>query len=186
MFQLRAISAAGEVVVRRQLKRRQVLQFFAAVKPCLIGMEACATAHRYSSARAIMAQAIRAILLANSTAAALADRRLQASPVMDGGFSPIARLAWSPLGRQPPVAVAYCDERAGAGDTFDATAQAAGEAKPTSSIFGAPYAKRWRSAVEGSARRNTHSPIVPLRQQFEGKMARRPHLRFSRGTAIVR
>jgi transposase len=48
VFQVHAISAAGEVVVRRQLKRRQVLQFFAGLKPCLVGMEACATAHHWA------------------------------------------------------------------------------------------------------------------------------------------
>jgi transposase len=48
VFQVHAISEAGEVVVRRQLKRRQVLPFFAAMKPCLIGMEACATAHHWA------------------------------------------------------------------------------------------------------------------------------------------
>ena len=41
-------SAAGDIVVRRQLKRRQVLQFFAALKPCLIGIEACASAHHWA------------------------------------------------------------------------------------------------------------------------------------------
>lgn len=40
VFQVHAISNAGEVVVRRQLKRRQVLPFFAGLRPCLIGMEA--------------------------------------------------------------------------------------------------------------------------------------------------
>ena len=48
VFQVHAISYAGEVVVRRQLKRRQVLQFFAGLRPCLIGMEACATAHHWA------------------------------------------------------------------------------------------------------------------------------------------
>ena len=48
VFQVHAIGDAGEVVVRRQLKRRQVLQFFAGLKPCLIGMEACATAHHWA------------------------------------------------------------------------------------------------------------------------------------------
>jgi transposase len=42
VFQVHSIDAAGEVVVRRQLKRRQVLQFFAALRPRLIGMKACA------------------------------------------------------------------------------------------------------------------------------------------------
>ncbi len=48
VFQVHAISDVGDVIVRRQLKRRQVLQFIAALKPCLIGMEACATAHHWA------------------------------------------------------------------------------------------------------------------------------------------
>ena len=48
VFQVHAISQAGEVLVRRQLKRRQVLQFFAGLRPCLVGLEACATAHHWA------------------------------------------------------------------------------------------------------------------------------------------
>lgn len=48
VFQVHAISDAGEVVVRRQLKRRQVLQFFAGLKPCLISIETCTTAHHWA------------------------------------------------------------------------------------------------------------------------------------------
>ena len=48
VFQVHAISEAGEVVVRRRLKRRQALQFFGATRPCMIGMEACATAHHWA------------------------------------------------------------------------------------------------------------------------------------------
>ena len=47
VFQVHAISATGTAVVRRPLKRRYVVQFFAGLKPCLIGMEACATAHHW-------------------------------------------------------------------------------------------------------------------------------------------
>ena len=45
VFQVHGIDAAGEVVVRRQLRRRQVLRFFEKLGPCLVGIEACATAH---------------------------------------------------------------------------------------------------------------------------------------------
>ena len=45
VFQLHGVDAAGQVVVRRQLKRRQVLAFFAKLAPCLIGIEACASSH---------------------------------------------------------------------------------------------------------------------------------------------
>ena len=46
VFQVHGVDAQGNVAVRRQLKRRQVLPFFKKLSPCLIGIEACAT-HLY-------------------------------------------------------------------------------------------------------------------------------------------
>jgi len=51
VFQVHGIDAAEKVIVRKRLRRSQVLTFFKALPPCLIGMEACATAH-YWAARA--------------------------------------------------------------------------------------------------------------------------------------
>jgi transposase len=48
VFQVHGIDAAEKVVVRKQLRRGQVMKFFAALPPCLIGMEACATAHYWA------------------------------------------------------------------------------------------------------------------------------------------
>jgi transposase len=48
VFQVHGIDAAEKVVIRKQLRRGQVLKFFAALPPCLIGMEACATAHYWA------------------------------------------------------------------------------------------------------------------------------------------
>ena len=45
VFQAHGVDAAGAVVLRRQLKRRQVVPFFTKLPRCLIGMEACGTAH---------------------------------------------------------------------------------------------------------------------------------------------
>jgi len=42
------VDSEGAVVLTRQLRRGQVLAFFAALPPCLIGMEACATAHHWA------------------------------------------------------------------------------------------------------------------------------------------
>jgi transposase len=39
------VDEAGQVVVKRRLRRAQVITYFASLPPCLIGMEACATAH---------------------------------------------------------------------------------------------------------------------------------------------
>jgi transposase len=47
VFQVHGVDAAGAVVVRRQLRRRQMLPFFEQLPPCLAGMEACATAHHW-------------------------------------------------------------------------------------------------------------------------------------------
>jgi transposase len=48
VFQVHGIDAAEKVVVRKQLRRSQVIAFFKALPPCLIGMEACATAHYWA------------------------------------------------------------------------------------------------------------------------------------------
>jgi transposase len=48
VFQVHGIDAAEKVVVRKQLRRGQVLAFFKALAPCLIGMEACASAHYWA------------------------------------------------------------------------------------------------------------------------------------------
>ena len=40
VFQVHGVDAAGEVVIRRQLKRRYVLAFFERLPLCLIGIEA--------------------------------------------------------------------------------------------------------------------------------------------------
>ena len=48
LFQLHGVTAQGEVALRRQLRRSQVLDFFAGLPPCLIGMEACAGAHYWA------------------------------------------------------------------------------------------------------------------------------------------
>src|SRR5919108_1364963 len=48
VFQVHGVDAAGQVVVRRQLRRRYVLTFFQKLPPCLVGIEACATSHHRS------------------------------------------------------------------------------------------------------------------------------------------
>ncbi len=48
VFQVHGIDAEGEVVLRRQLKRRYVVAFFQRLPPCLVGIEACASSHHWS------------------------------------------------------------------------------------------------------------------------------------------
>ena len=44
VFQVHGVDSRHETIVRRQLKRRQVLPFFSKLSPCLIGIEACSAA----------------------------------------------------------------------------------------------------------------------------------------------
>lgn len=48
VFQVHAVDAEGAVVIRRQVRRAQMLVFFSRLTPCLIGMEACAGAHYWA------------------------------------------------------------------------------------------------------------------------------------------
>jgi transposase len=48
VFQLHGVDAEGSAVLRRQLKRSQMLEFFQRQPTCLIGMEACAGAHYWA------------------------------------------------------------------------------------------------------------------------------------------
>ena len=48
VFQVHAIDANGQVVAKKKLRRGEVLTFFQALPPCMVGMEACATAHYWA------------------------------------------------------------------------------------------------------------------------------------------
>ena len=48
VFQVHGVDGSGEVVIRRQLRRGQVLPFFKRLPPCLVGIEACATSHYWA------------------------------------------------------------------------------------------------------------------------------------------
>ncbi|MCZ4263072.1 IS110 family transposase [Limimaricola sp. G21655-S1] len=50
VFQLHGVDAEGAVVLRRQLRRSQMLPFFQNLPPCLVGMEACAGSHHWARA----------------------------------------------------------------------------------------------------------------------------------------
>lgn len=45
VFQVHGVDERGKVALKKQLKRGQVMAFFANLPPCLIGMEACGSAH---------------------------------------------------------------------------------------------------------------------------------------------
>jgi len=61
VFQVHAVEAAGAVALRRQLKRRQVVPFFAKLPRCLIGLEACGTAHHWGRTLQALGHEVRLI-----------------------------------------------------------------------------------------------------------------------------
>src|SRR5271163_2475856 len=81
VFQIHGIDAKEKVVVRKQLRRSQVIAFFAALSPCLVGMEACATAHYWArrhrklghEGRLMQAKDVKAYLKRNKNDAADAE-----------------------------------------------------------------------------------------------------------------
>ena len=78
---IRTTPAAERVVVRKQLRRSQVLEFFKALPPCLVGIEACATAHYWAreltklghQVRLMPAQDVKAYVKRNKSDAADAE-----------------------------------------------------------------------------------------------------------------
>jgi transposase len=48
IFQVHAVGEAGKVIVRKSLRRSQVLPFFRKLGPCLVGIEACGTSHHWA------------------------------------------------------------------------------------------------------------------------------------------
>ena len=59
VFQLHGIDHAGRVVLRRRLRRAEVVKFFAALPPCLVGMEACSTAHHWARELSALGHEVR-------------------------------------------------------------------------------------------------------------------------------
>ena len=59
VFQVHGVDAQGKVVVARQLRRGQVIDFFGKLPPCLIGMEACATAHHWARELTALGHTVR-------------------------------------------------------------------------------------------------------------------------------
>ena len=48
IFQVHGVDVTGQVVVRKSLRRSQMLPFFAKLPPCLVGIEACGTSHHWA------------------------------------------------------------------------------------------------------------------------------------------
>lgn len=61
VFQVHGVDAAGAVTIRRQLRRSELLGFFRGLSPCLVGMEACGSAHHWARAIAALGHQVRLV-----------------------------------------------------------------------------------------------------------------------------
>ncbi len=48
LFQVHVVNEYGKVVIKKQLRREQMAEFFVNLPPCLVGMEACGSAHHWA------------------------------------------------------------------------------------------------------------------------------------------
>ena len=104
VFQVHGIDAAEKVAVRKQLRRGQMLAFFKALPPCLIGMEACATSHYWAreltklghQVRLMPAKDVKAYVSGFDSAALARSCRVgrfttRSKPLAEGGCGVCAR-----------------------------------------------------------------------------------------------
>ena len=61
VFQVHGVDERGKAVLRKQLKRKDVVKFFANLEPCLIGMEACGSAHYWARKLTELGHTVRLI-----------------------------------------------------------------------------------------------------------------------------
>jgi Transposase len=59
VFQVHGVDEHGTVVLRRQLRRSQLVLFFSRLEPCLIGMEACASSHYWARKLTALGHTVR-------------------------------------------------------------------------------------------------------------------------------
>jgi transposase len=97
VFQVHAVDERGHVVVRKQLRREQVASYFANLPPCVVGMEACGSAHHWArklqgfghSVRLISPQFVKPYVKSNKNDAADAEAICEALTRPNMRFVPI-------------------------------------------------------------------------------------------------
>lgn len=101
VFQVHGVDHAGATVVRRRLARSQLLGFFGKLPPCIVGMEACSSAHHWAreltrighEVRLIPPQYVKPYVKRNKTDAADAEAICEAVGRPNMRFVPIKTVA---------------------------------------------------------------------------------------------
>ena len=59
IFQIHGVDVDGAVVIRKRVRRAKVSEFFSALPPCLVGIEACPSAHHWSRQLQVLGHAVK-------------------------------------------------------------------------------------------------------------------------------
>jgi len=97
VFQVHGVDQRGKVILRKQLRREQMVEFFAKVPPCLVGMEACGSAHHWArvlqgqghTVRVIASQFVKPYVKSNKNDAADAEAICEAVARPNMRFVPV-------------------------------------------------------------------------------------------------
>src|SRR5690242_14001068 len=116
VFQLHGVDSAGAVMMRKRIGRAKVLEFFGGLAPCLVGLEACPSAHYWSrelqalghTVKLMPPSYVKAYLKrskndANDAAAiceAVTRPSMRFVPIKTQGIPPVARFCLDLLARQ--------------------------------------------------------------------------------------
>ena len=77
VFQVHGVDERGKVVVKKQLRRDQMATFFVNLPPCLIGMEACGSAHHWARKLQSMGHTVRLMAPSSSSRMSKPTRTMQ-------------------------------------------------------------------------------------------------------------
>jgi transposase len=61
VFQVHGVDVAGVVVIRKRISRAKVLEYFGELSPCLVGIEACPSAHHWGRELRALGHTVRLI-----------------------------------------------------------------------------------------------------------------------------
>jgi len=97
VFQVHGVDERGKTVLRKQLRREQMVEFFAKLPPCLVGMEACGSAHHWArvlqgqghTVRVIASQFVKPYVKSNKNDAADAEAICEAVARPNMRFVPV-------------------------------------------------------------------------------------------------
>ena len=92
VFQVHGVDATGQVVVRKSLRRSQMLPFFAKLPSCLVGIEACGTSHHWARELIKFGHEVR--LMPPAYVKPYGAPRRRVSPMEEGFHPESCRLIW--------------------------------------------------------------------------------------------